>query len=83
MLCEKCVGHLKRSVDSKVITETQFQKLLAFLGMGEPPDTQAIPVSKETTKSFNAVMVVYYIGAVLILSAFGWFLGSQWDFLGP
>jgi hypothetical protein len=28
-------------------------------------------------------MVVYYFGALLILSAFGWFLSNQWDALGP
>ncbi len=37
---------------------------------------------QEAKKTFNPIMVVYYIGAMLILSGFGWFLGSQWDALG-
>ena len=40
------------------------------------------PAQQEAKKTFNPIMVVYYIGALLILSAFGWFLGSQWDALG-
>src|SRR5262245_21689134 len=41
------------------------------------------PAQLEAKKTFNPIMVLYYIGALLILSAFGWFLGRQWDALGP
>jgi hypothetical protein len=40
------------------------------------------PAEQESKKTFNPIMVVYYIGALLILSAFGWFLDNQWDALG-
>src|SRR5438132_154409 len=36
----------------------------------------------ERSKGFNLVMVLYYFGAMLMISACAWFLGDKWDSLG-
>ncbi|HEV2799164.1 MAG TPA: hypothetical protein VGW12_01635 [Pyrinomonadaceae bacterium] len=36
----------------------------------------------EQSKGFNAVTVAYYFGALLMISACAWFLGSKWEALG-
>jgi hypothetical protein len=44
------------------------------------PDPQ-IP-HPEQRKGFNLVTVLYYFGAMLMISACAWFLGDKWDVLG-
>src|SRR2546429_4933175 len=44
------------------------------------PETQT-PVP-EQRKAFNLVTVLYYFGAMLMISACAWFLGDKWDVLG-
>ena len=36
----------------------------------------------EQQKDFNLVTVAYYFGAMLMITACGWFLGDKWDSLG-
>ena len=36
----------------------------------------------EQTKGLNLVTVAYYFGAMLMISACGWFLGDKWEVLG-
>ena len=36
----------------------------------------------EQRKGFNLITVVYYFGAMLMISACAWFLGDKWDVLG-
>lgn len=36
----------------------------------------------EQRKGFNLVTVLYYFGAMLMISACAWFLGDKWDLLG-
>jgi hypothetical protein len=36
----------------------------------------------EQRKGFNLITVVYYFGAMLMISACAWFLGDKWDQLG-
>ncbi|MDD5492477.1 MAG: DUF1330 domain-containing protein [bacterium] len=43
---------------------------------------QNLKQGKEAAKGFNLIMVLYYFGALLILSAFGWFMVDQWNKLG-
>lgn len=40
------------------------------------------PVATEQAKGFNIVTVAYYFGAMLMISAFAWFLGNIWSVLG-
>jgi hypothetical protein len=46
--------------------------------LAEPP-AQPAP---EHHKGFNLVTVLYYFGAMLMISACAWFLGDKWDALG-
>ena len=76
------LSELDIAVREGLITEAQRRALAArFTDLSDrtPPSASA---SVEAKKKFNPIMVLYYIGALLILSAFGWFLGSQWDALG-
>lgn len=47
-----------------------------------PASPAVAAAGAEAAKGFNPISAIYYFGAVLILSAFGWFLGSQWASLG-
>ena len=40
------------------------------------------PPAAEQRKGFNVVSVLYYFGAMLMISACAWFLGDKWDALG-
>ena len=40
------------------------------------------PAAAEQHKGFNLVTVLYYFGAMLMISACAWFLGDKWDVLG-
>src|SRR6185436_5723980 len=40
------------------------------------------PPAPEQHKGFNVVTVLYYFGAMLMISACAWFLGDKWDALG-
>ena len=47
----------------------------------DPREGRSAPV--EAPRGFNAVAVAYWLGAVLVLFAFGWFLVDRWEALGP
>src|SRR5438034_10740932 len=53
--------------------DQQFNRLLI-----PEPQTPA----PERRKGFNLVTVLYYFGALLMISACGWFLGDKWNELG-
>ena len=46
------------------------------------PAEPATPPAAEQHKGFNLVTVLYYFGAMLMISACAWFLGDKWDALG-
>src|SRR5438105_13193385 len=39
-------------------------------------------IAAEQAKGLNIVTVAYYFGAMLMISACGWFLGDKWASLG-
>lgn len=47
------------------------------------PTSIPVPSREQRTKGLNVLDIAYYAGALLILGALGWFLGSQWDTFGP
>jgi hypothetical protein len=47
------------------------------------PPQPAGPAPVESPRGFNAITVAYYLGAGLVLFAFGWFLIERWEALGP
>lgn len=46
------------------------------------PAEPGTPPAAEQHKGFNLVTVLYYFGAMLMISACAWFLGDKWDALG-
>ena len=46
------------------------------------PSEAPAPPAPEQHKGFNVVTVLYYFGAMLMISACAWFLGDKWDALG-
>lgn len=46
------------------------------------PSPTPAPAAPEQRKGFNVVTVLYYFGAMLMISACAWFLGDKWDALG-
>jgi hypothetical protein len=79
MICSNCDSDLSDCVKAGVISSAQLEAIKKH-SLGQPSRTAT--GQNEVRKSFNPIMVAYYLGALLILSAFGWFLGSQWDSLG-
>lgn len=65
---------LVKCVQMGIITEAQMQKILQV----EKKNPSAIG---EKERGLNTVMVFYYFGAMIIISAFTYFLVSQWDHL--
>jgi hypothetical protein len=61
-----------------VISPDDAERLIHWL-TGQTPDDVTSP---ETAKGFNLVTVAYYFGAMLMISACGWFLGDKWESLG-
>ncbi len=84
MICNDCYAELRKLVQAGVMTESQWQAAAQHLRgtRGTSLPIEQIP-TREVKKDFNPITVLYYLGALMILSAFGWFLGRQWDSLGP
>jgi hypothetical protein len=85
MLCTDCSRQLKECVKKGLLSQDQLSRIIDELCSSYPNTSgqHVQSVHAEAKKTFNPIMVIYYMGALLILSAFGWFLGSQWDSLGP
>jgi hypothetical protein len=79
---EPTVSHaaLQRAVERGIISQ---QQLDALLGDASAPDTPPPPPPVEAPQAFNAITVAYYLGAFVVLFAFGWFLVDRWRSLGP
>jgi len=77
---------INRAGAEGVISQSDADRLIhwaydqRFKGMllADPP----LPPAPEKAKGFNLVMVLYYFGALLMISACAWFLGAKWDVLG-
>lgn len=66
---------LNRGVARGVITPEQAEALLAL----DATEARA----PEAPRGFNGIAVAYAIGAIVVLSAFGWFMVDRWQVLGP
>ena len=75
-------GDLEDAVAAGVLGREDATRLMAWKldRLATPPAIAALP--RETEKGFNSVSVAYYIGALLMISACGWFLGDKWKELG-
>ncbi|MBD3272233.1 MAG: DUF2157 domain-containing protein, partial [Elusimicrobia bacterium] len=88
MLCKKCLKQLQECTAQGILSEQQLESVTNCCKHMEPDALSGDAVSSDTSpvkereKGFNPIMVFYYFGAFLIISAFGWFLGSHWFTLG-
>ncbi len=75
---------IRRAAAEGAISDADSQNLIAWARVQADEsgrDAQAsAPV--EANKGFNLVTVAYYFGAMLMISACAWFLGSKWESLG-
>lgn len=76
MLSEECQNLLEESVRRGIIQAEQREAIRRLAAEETAP-------SGEVKKGFRPIMILYYAGALLILAAMGWLLGSQWEELGP
>ena len=77
---------LNRAVAEGVISQIQADTLVHWaydqrFKRTLPAEAPRTPAA-EQHKGFNVVTVLYYFGAMLMISACAWFLGDKWDALG-
>jgi hypothetical protein len=73
------VCDLRQAAQEGVIAEYDVEKLVRW---ASDRDVEAQSLQVESTKGFNLVTVLYYFGAMLMISACAWFLGDKWESLG-
>jgi hypothetical protein len=75
---------IDRAIDERVISREDGERLLKW-GYDQHFDfAPRIPADRppEEAPGLNLVTVAYYFGAMLMISACGWFLGDKWEELG-
>lgn len=77
---------IRAAAGEGIIAIEDAERLIAHLatriGLDATPPTQPRPQAQEPRKGLNPVMVAYYFGAMLMISACAWFLGDKWKDLG-
>jgi hypothetical protein len=77
---------INRATAEGVISQSDADELIRWAYdqrfKGTLPSQPPTPTSPEQRKAFNVVSVLYYFGAMLMISACAWFLGDKWDDLG-
>jgi hypothetical protein len=75
---------INRAATEGVLTPSDAQRLVRW-AYDQHFNPTLIPEprlpSPEQSKGFNLVTVLYYFGAMLMISACAWFLGDKWDVL--
>lgn len=76
---------IQRAAAEGVISASDAERLVEW-GYAQRFNRLLVPEpmmpAPEQSKGLNAVTVAYYFGAMLMISACAWFLGSKWDALG-
>jgi hypothetical protein len=72
---------IRQAAAEGVVTEAEAQRLVEW-ACARPVLTERAAPAVEASKGFNMVTIAYYFGAMLMISACGWFLGDKWDELG-
>jgi len=76
---------INRACAEAVISRSDADKLIDWAAAQRSKGglrAEAAPTAPERVKGFNVVTVLYYFGALLMISACAWFLGDKWDVLG-
>jgi hypothetical protein len=76
---------IRRAAAEGIISASDAERLVEW-GYAQRFNRLLVPEpstpAPEQRKGLNAVTVAYYFGAMLMISACGWFLGSKWESLG-
>src|SRR6266567_7901441 len=77
---------INRATEEGVLSPADADKLIHWaydqrFNRSQLVEPTAAP-APELRKGFNLVTVLYYFGAMLMISACAWFLGDKWDVLG-
>lgn len=78
------IAEIRQAAADGVIADESADALIRW-ACERPAESEivvATPNVPEQAKGFNIVTVAYYFGAMLMISAFGWFLGNIWTVLG-
>ena len=83
------------AVRRKIITSAQYDALLQMdpadfpsqmgggAGILDIATTAEMAAPHETPRGFSWITIAYYLGALTVMFAFGWFLLDRWRSLGP
>lgn len=83
------------AVRRRIISPAQYDALLAMepaevsphlgagVGMVDLAAVVELGASREPPRGFNWITIIYYLGAITVMFAFGWFLVDRWKALGP
>src|SRR5438045_2497412 len=74
------IADLDRAAAAGVISTADVERLKLWARTEASPRAP-LPSRAEQSKGLNLVTVVYYFGAMLMISACAWFLGDKWDVL--
>jgi hypothetical protein len=72
---------LEASIARGIITREQYERIIAEAGVVAAGAEAAGP--DESRRGFNWVTIAYFLGAGIVLYAFGWLLVDRWTVLGP
>ena len=78
------VSDIRQAAAEGVIAELDSQNLIKWACEKDVQERhyRIATAPPELNKGFNIVTVVYYFGAMLMISACAWFLGDKWEVLG-
>src|SRR5438128_6225145 len=76
------IADLERAVADGVLSHSDVERLTSWATTQRSQHAESRPAT-EQRKGFNLVTVLYYFGAMLMISACAWFLGDKWNALGP
>lgn len=83
------------AVRRRIITPAQYEALLQIEPADLPPHmapgaglldlatTAETAASRDTPRGFTWITIAYYLGALTVMFAFGWFLLDRWRTFGP
>lgn len=74
------IADLERAATDGVLSHSDVRRLESW-AVAPRSDSSHLQRATEHSKGFNLVTVLYYFGAMLMISACAWFLGDKWDVL--
>src|SRR5437660_84570 len=75
------IADLERAAAEGVLSYAEVREIAAWADKQSLPRSPLIKAPAEHRKGLNLVTVIYYFGALLMISACAWFLGDKWDVL--